>query len=64
LRQTVRNISMVPSVRSPIRPPALDHATNPRHTSTDKIIVIVDQVCFDGHDDVHGSCIVHERARA
>lgn len=49
----------------PFVPLALDHATHPRRTGTDKVIVIVDQVCFGAHDDDgHASCIVRERARA
>jgi hypothetical protein len=44
---------------------SLDHTTHTRCTRADKVIVIVDQVCFGAHDDDgHACCIMGERARA
>ena len=49
----------------PFVPLALDHATHPRCTGTNKVIVIVNQVSFGAHDDDgHAGFIVRERARA
>ena len=49
----------------PFVPLALDHATHPRRAGTDKVIVIVNQICFGAYDnDGHPSCIVRECARA
>jgi hypothetical protein len=49
----------------PFVPFALDHATHSRRTGTNKVIVVVDQVCFSAHDDDgYASSIVRERAWA
>ena len=48
----------------PFVPLSFDHATHPRCTRADKVIVVIDQVCFGAHDDDgHARCVVRERAQ-